>query len=122
MTNDERFFYDNAGYSHDPKTQTEEQGHVETAQALARAELFAVENGWIFTWELDPHADPNDWDGEGPMGEEAWGCILTVPGDSRTESLWSIWDPTREYQRVVQAELALEALARIESESTVNVG
>lgn len=121
MTPAEQFFYDNAGYCYDPKTQTEEQGRVQCASELARAEAHSHEQEWEVEWVPDTQADPLDWDGEGPMGVEASGCILRA-SDGVEESLWGIWDASPVYRRVVEAELALEALSRVEALSTVIAG
>ena len=106
MTKQEQFFYDHAGYSWNAaQGETEEQGHIRCAVELARAERWMQEVGIEARWENDPYADPMDWDGEGPMGEEAFCCIVG------TESLCGICDPDSNYRRVVEAELAMEAMA-----------
>lgn len=54
----EEFFYGNAGYSYDPKTQTEEEGRRETAKAMADAEQWAWDNNYTFSWS----EEEEDWD------------------------------------------------------------
>jgi hypothetical protein len=44
---------------------------------------------------------------------EVLGCILDLPRDKDAASLWGIIDPSREYGRVVEAELAYETRAAI---------
>lgn len=46
------FFYEHAGHSWTPAKQTEEEGHVETARALALAEARARRTGWAFEWTI----------------------------------------------------------------------
>jgi hypothetical protein len=110
MTRAEQFFYDNAGYSV-RADETIEQGKQRTARELAHAEKQAESMGWTFDWEPDIDADPMDWDGDGPMGDEAFGCILRDANGKVLDSLWGIWDPDKgNYQRAVQAEMAYEAI------------
>jgi hypothetical protein len=52
-----RFFYDHAGWNHDPKTETSEDGRWVYARELARAEQWASEYGVQFTWNPDPDDD-----------------------------------------------------------------
>jgi len=94
------------------------------ALSLARAERAAREEGCEWVWEWDD----NGWlearqdhrygrlsDADHPARVE--GCILygpIPPGGTDADrpvlaSLWGIWDASRDYRRVVQAELALEA-------------
>lgn len=94
----EEFFYENAGYSYDPRVETREKGRRRCAVALARAEAWAREQEVDVVWEAD-------WEG--------WSCLLAHP-DGRVASLHAIEfgeqgedDP---YRRVVQAELALELM------------
>lgn len=109
MTQDEQFFFDTAGFSYNPATETEAEGKLKSAIAYAAAEAYARNELWYFEWVPDLEADPYDWDGEGPIGNEAYGCILRDASGKALASLWGIWDPDGTYRRVVQAELALEA-------------
>lgn len=118
MTRRERiqFFYREAGYSYDPKTETERQGRMRCARALASAEIHAEQNGWIVEWVPDPDADRSWMDEETRReNQEAFGAILytecSACGSKQTAvaSLWGIFEPSDEYRRVVAAELALEA-------------
>jgi len=52
MTRDERFFYNNAGYS-GGQGETAVQGRERYAKDLAAAERHARESDWIYEWELD---------------------------------------------------------------------
>lgn len=105
MTKQEQFFYDQAGYSYNPKTETEEQARERCAQHLAQAETFARVNGWHCIWEPDEDSSA-DGDFGSPKVRE--GCILYDAENEVLESLWSIADASQDYQRVIEAELALE--------------
>lgn len=91
------FFYDNAGYSYDPKTQTEEEGRMECANRLALAEAFASEAGLTWYWEQDDFEN----------NEPRWCCScaqlpLALGGIDVDES--------DDYARVVKAELVSELI------------
>lgn len=78
------------------------------ALALARAEAAACALGWEVEWEHDGF----EWDGEGDAPEEVLAAVLKDEDGNVLEVLGGIGDPDRNYARVVEAELALEALAR----------
>lgn len=97
LTDTERFFYDNAGYSWDSANgQTEEQGHLESARALADAETRAEREGFELEWEEDP-----EYPGEFTVTLLDEGYTI-----ERRRGIDSDDDVTR---RVVAAQLALEA-------------
>ncbi len=77
-------------------------------QATLAKEVAALADHITFEWVLDSDADPLDWDGPGPIGQLAYGCIAHRAG-IQVASLWGIWDPTPEYRLEVEAELLLEA-------------
>jgi len=108
------FFYEHGGFSWVPATQTKEQGMQESAQRLAAAEAFAREADWYFEWDLDAPGRmldrPQGENGE-PIGDECFYCQLLDKDGEMLECLCGIWDPSREYRRVVEAELALQAMA-----------
>lgn len=111
------FFYANAGFSYDPKTETPHKGRARCARELAKAERDAVALGYTFQWR-------DDWsvgdhfkeygeaynDGEPSTCET---CICLDPDGQIVESLGCIDDATSDYRRVVEAELASEALAEV---------
>jgi hypothetical protein len=124
----EVFFFNHAGYSYRPP-QTPRQGRIECAKALALAEKRAKEIGLVFTWE--PECEP--WDGDVPLAPtdllEWCACFMPnedcerYPNDYRKghclASLGMVAttgydDP---YRRVVEAELALEALDTLDREA-----
>jgi len=100
-----KFFYDNAGWRGGQKERRA------NARALAEAEEEAEERGWEVRWEEDPEG----WDTLGDIPEEDVKEILTaVLYDEEGEvidSLGGVVNPDRRYGRVVEAELALEALS-----------
>ena len=109
------FFLRHAGYSYDPKTQTKQQGRSECARKLAKAERDARALGYTFEWR-------DDWGvgnhfkeyGEAYANGEPSTCESCLMLDSNGEvvqSLGCIDDATREYRRVVEAELALEEVS-----------
>lgn len=111
------FFFENAGWSHDPARETPEEGQRRHARLLADAERKAEILGWSVEWEVDP--DPM-WDDDverETTDYEQWVCVLRNAEGDALEALGSIdLGPNVEpydapYARVVAAELALEALA-----------
>lgn len=110
MNRNEQFFYDHAGWSHDPKTETSEQGRERCARALAKAEDDGRNAGLSFEWSADHDCERTR------RNAEMWQCacydvhgrvVASLGGvDFGPEGLHG--DP---YRRVVEAELALEAIA-----------
>jgi len=98
-----RFFHENAG------------GVVGeaavTAAALARAEERAREEGLTFSWIPDDDADLS-WmsERERAQDHEVLICVAFGPEGRSMACLGGIVDPCNAYRRVVEAELALEAL------------
>lgn len=127
LTKAEQFFYDHAGYSYDPATETEEQGRERCARNLAAAEAYADELDWTYSWEYDESGcsgcscDSEDCPCSSGKEHETLVCTLwrTVEAEERRNgrdmdnilaSLGGICGATREYRRVVEAELASEAM------------
>lgn len=111
------FFYREAGYSWNPQTQTRRQGRAETARKLAKAERDARALGYTFEWEYDQDGcigcDCGNESCDCFTGTEHE-CLCCVARDANgnvVASLGSVCNPSREYRRVVEAELASEALA-----------
>jgi hypothetical protein len=103
----EEFFYRNAGSSYTPGKETEEQGKRRGAKKLAKAEREAAKRGWTVEWEHDPEP----WDGDDDdQPSEVLNAVLRDKNGKVLASLGAIGDPSRSYGRVVEAELALEAL------------
>lgn len=105
------FFAKNAGVAYTPGKETKRQGQMRGARELARAEAEAASRGWRVKWEHDSEPyDMGDMETEHP--KEVLGAILVDESGRQLASLWGIADPSRNYGRVVEAELALEALGR----------
>lgn len=111
------FFYKYAGYGYDPKRETKEQGRRRGAKLLAEAEAYALDHGWSYRWEDDPEG----WDslGDVPVEDvsEVLGVALLDENGKTLESLGGVsfghnFPDNRRYGRVVEAELALEAMPR----------
>lgn len=101
------FFYRHAGYSYRPG-ETRAEGRKRGAKALARAEAEASARGWRVDWEGDPELPDHDIPDYEP--KEVLGAVLRDEHGSVLASVWGIMDPDRNASRVVEAELALEAL------------
>jgi hypothetical protein len=109
-----RFFYAHAGWGYTPGVETPELGRLRGARALATAEAWAASHTVELRWIEDQHPDRSGIRHKAPL----WACLMTFSvgdGVMHPESLWgidlgaspSLSDP---YCRVVQAELALEAM------------
>ena len=116
MTQAEQFFYDNAGYSYDPKTETQENGRLRCAQAMAEAEAYVQKHGLEYVWEDDQDGcigcDCGSEECSCCTGEshETLCCLLKDPETGNVlASCGGICGVTAEYRRVMEAELALEA-------------
>lgn len=114
-----KFFYEHAGYSHKAGATKAEQkkARLENAKALARAEEYAREKGWRVDWEEDPEADLSFLgEDDNPADHEV---LVAVLRDKRGEVLGALGGidflrqdvkGSRDYGRVVEAELAYEAM------------
>lgn len=101
-----QFFHKNAGYI---------VGRAaECALSLARSEQIAADIGIEFRWEWDD--DPDDsWMSERERAQpHEWVCCRAFSADGTClAGLCGIVDPDESYRRVVEAELASEALQAI---------
>ncbi len=110
-----QFFLRHAGFSYDPKTETADAGRRRCARDLANAEKRGYA-GVSFAWLIDPDTDSSEWCDEPPAYDQ-WVCVCRDPNGNVLASLGGIdfgrdgspySDP---YRRVVEAELAQEALS-----------
>lgn len=110
-----QFFLRNAGFSYDPKTETADDGRRRHARDLANAERRGARAELSFGWSIDPDNDSSEWCDEPPAYEQ-WACVCRDANGIAVASLGGIdfgrdglpySDP---YRRVVEAELAQEAL------------
>jgi hypothetical protein len=117
MNKSETFFYDHAGYSYHPATETPEQGRIYCATQYAKAEAWARDAGLSFAWFQDPEIDSSDFSDEEPAWP-LWECLVYNEDGEVIGALGGV-DFGRDgsprgdhYRRVVEAELALEAMPR----------
>ncbi len=123
MTPAERFFWKHAGYSYNPEVETRAQGRRRGATALAEAEARARHEEITFEWDVDEGGcigcccESPDCKCATGEPHEVLVCYAighdTEEGDSGPilASLGGICEPDAHYRRVVEAELALEALS-----------
>lgn len=108
----ELFFFRNAGYSYDPKTETQTEGRIRMARDLAAAAKRVREEGYEYNWSIDD-IDSSDFDDEHEP-HKLWQCFMIDPKGNVVESLGGIdlgadGEPDiEEYAMVVAAELASE--------------
>jgi hypothetical protein len=111
------FFYANAGYSYDPAHETPEEGRTRCSIFLAFAEKEGRDRGFSFEWSVDD-VDSSEWNDE----DEPYAQWLCVARDEVGEVIASLsgvdFGPGGEpwgndYRRVVEAELAQEALSNL---------
>jgi hypothetical protein len=104
------FFRKHAGYAQHAG-ESVATAKTRNARALAHAEIEAETHGWKVQWE----EDPEEWQGEGERPFEVLVAVLRNEDGDALASLGGI-DMTgntrtdRDYGRVIEAELALEAL------------
>lgn len=103
------FFAKHAGYSYTPGKESRAQGRLRGARELARAEREAKSRKWHVRWQHD-HEPYELGEGETKAPKEVLNAVLLDKDRKPLESLCGIADPSHEYKRVVEAELALEAL------------
>lgn len=105
------FFHDHAGWSYNPATETPEEGRQRCAERLAAAEAWAkaagVSFGWEDDWDVGSHVEEYDAYDQEPSTCEI--CTVQMQGDV-VAALGCIDDADANYRRVVEAELAYEAM------------
>lgn len=119
LTPTELFFYDHAGYCYDSKRETEEQGRIRCAKQLAEAESIAARLNYEYEWDWDECPDLSWMDEEERAKEHEVLCCRIVDPSNRKYSIASlcgITDPDSNYRRVIEAELASEAIAELDRE------
>ena len=107
LTKQEQFFYDHAGWSHDPQTETSDNGRIRAAILLASAERTLAHSVAEVIWEQDTEPYDGDVPYDGPM----WCAFIVKNGEILTSlsgiAMQSLDEP---YKRVIEAELALDVL------------
>lgn len=102
------FFLKHAGYSV-KLGESQRSGHSRSARQLAAAERDACALGYRFEWYDDDHFGNHSNEADAPEHCEL--CVCYDDHGHVVDSLGCIDDATPEYRRVVEAELAMEALA-----------
>lgn len=140
MTPEQQFFFDQAGWSYDPATQSPFVGQVLGAIKLAAAEAWAHDADALFQWDVDD-IDSTDFAPEEPA-HELYSCLMYMTCDECPEPNTGLateraidqcprknWTHVKgslggidfgankgpwgaPYKRVVEAELALEAMLK----------
>jgi hypothetical protein len=107
-----KFFFKHAGWSYNPKTETKHEGRLRCAKAMADAEQLGQSYGLQFAWEDDwaigDHTKEFDCYESNPQTCES--CVCTDSEGKFLASLSCIDDADDNYRRVIEAELALEAI------------
>lgn len=106
-----QFFFDQAGFSWDPKKETEHEGRLRCAQQLANAEAHAKRVGLSFEWSLDDITS-QEFSDEKPY-YQLWVCVAwrgnKVVGSCGGIDFGRGGQPSgNPYKRVMEAELSLE--------------
>lgn len=116
-----KFFLEHAGYATPP-------GRAACALELAKAEIWANDNGYTFNVVDDPEVDTS-WMSEAELQKlragdlEAVGVILLDTLNERPlTSLWGIVVAESSYLRVVKAELVCEYLSYHKQHLTLQQG
>jgi hypothetical protein len=115
------FFLKHGACSYNPSKETKRQGYARQARQLAKAERDARALGYIFAWEIDRDGcigctcGNKDCACSTNKPHETLQCEMWNLGDDSHEphivqSLGGICEPSHEYRRVVEAELASEQL------------
>jgi len=113
------FFMKHAGSSYMPGKETRAQGKRRGAARLAKAEKEAAARGWTVEWDHEQVPDLS-WASEADR-EDIDEVLMAVLKDEHGNVLESLGNITfgrnsmenRNYRRVVEAELALEALHEV---------
>lgn len=116
MTRAERFFYFHADWGYDPAIETLDEGRRRGARELATAEQ-AAQDRWEYEWQ----DECEEWDGDAPAPRYLLWCRLYDPQRPRVTlaslGMIGLNDLNDPYRRVVEAELALEALGEISKQA-----
>jgi hypothetical protein len=115
MDIDAAFFEQNAGYARQPD-ETDDAARARCAGDLVKAERWAQNAGVTFDWSDDWHvtdhrAEYDCYNDGGP--ETCQSCTCYSSNGDVLASLGCIDDATDDYRRVVEAELALEAMGPV---------
>ena len=108
---DVQFFVNNACFSYDPKTQTEEEGRLQCAERAAEAEDILMQAMRVGDVSVSWQDDARTGD-EFEEVERVESCAIEINGEI-VASLFAVWDADANYRRVIRAELAIECLDQL---------
>ncbi len=105
------FFAKHAGWGYHPGKESKTAGKMRGARRLAKAEAEAANRGWRVKWDYEQDVDLSWMDDEEREKdhEVLWAALRNEDGEMLA-SLGNIVDADNKYRRVVEAELAVEAL------------
>jgi hypothetical protein len=110
------FFFDCAGYSHDPRKESPLAGRVRVALDSVLIEARGREAGLRFEWVMDPYMDSSEFSDERPAWP-VWSCTCFAYEDNTVLASLGCIDFGRgkqpwgePYRRIVECDLAYEAL------------
>ena len=105
----ERFYYENAGYSYDPATQTPDEGRMVNARNMVSALRLTLGEGGVFRWVPDWVTDhEREFDCYVDGGPETCEWVGLYVDGELVASLGCVDDADDDCRRVVEGELALE--------------
>ena len=113
LTPNQLFFYEHAGYAYKPETETAEQGRIRCAIEMAQdEEKVTAMSSWHYEWSDDWEIDDSWMTEEEKAQDHTWEvCQLLDENDHVLASCGGIVDADPNYRRVMEAELAGEALS-----------
>lgn len=122
LTPDQLFFYEHAGFSWKPGKETREQGRIRCAISMAQAEQYGQNVGFTFEWEEDwSIGSHKDFYGEGSYSDSepktCESCLCRGADGQVLASVGCVDDASYDYRRVIEAELASEALVAYDRET-----
>jgi len=108
LTQDQKFFFEHAGWSYHPLTESRALGRTRCAVSLAAAEQAFMRADVSCIWENDtPDRDTE-------FSDTCEWCSIRSADGAILASLGMITDADANYRRVIRAELALECLEQLE--------
>ena len=123
LTSQERFFWDNAGYSYALKGETPEQGRTQCARlnALAEAAFFDAEAYAGVTFAVDTDDEDYAPDEADPRSQGPSFIMSIFDADGRVlAGVGAVDDESPTNRRVIRAELAHEVLDELRALTAAN--
>lgn len=115
----ERFFWNNAGWSYDPRKETQARGRTLCAKAMADAEQAYQDAeayaNWCFKIVPDELATFDE-------GAPRWLMYIEDTQGHVMASLGAVDDDSKDYSRVIRAELSLELVEELKAAAAAERG